>query len=127
MAYCEYSTNVSESLHEGSCYCEARDNQYNVLLDGSVRRDPERMGGAGRGSSLEDRKHVGSVTGNPQDLFSGSSESERKRLVRATSHELPQRPGKPFLRWLLHELSAKVHEVPFAIKPYFAIFGSLVS
>lgn len=38
---------VSESLHEGYCYCAARDNQYNVLLDGSEMRDPERTGGQG--------------------------------------------------------------------------------
>lgn len=46
LAYCEY-TSVSESLHEGYCYCAARDNQYNVLLDGSEMRDPERIGGQG--------------------------------------------------------------------------------
>lgn len=63
-------------------------------------RDTQRIG-AGRGSSLEARKHGGSVTGNLQDLFSGSSESEGKRLVGATSQELPQRLGKPFLGRLL--------------------------
>lgn len=41
----------------------------------------------GRGSSLEARKHGGSVTENFQDLFSGSSESEGKRLVGATSQD----------------------------------------
>jgi hypothetical protein len=59
-------------------------------------RDTQRIG-AGRGSSLEVRQHGGSVTGNLQDLFSGSSEL----LVGATSQELPQRLGKPFLGRLL--------------------------
>lgn len=90
-------------------------------------RDTQRIG-AGRGSSLEARKHGGSVTGNLQDLFSRSSESEGKRLVGATSQELPQRLGETFPRAVpTVSLSAKVHEVPFAIKPYLAIFGCLVA
>lgn len=47
LAYCEYSTNTSESLNAGYCYCAARDNQYNILLHGSEMRNPERIGGQG--------------------------------------------------------------------------------
>lgn len=83
----------------------------------------------GRGPGLEARKHGGFVTENFQDLFSGSSESEGKGLVRATSQESPQSLGKPFLRQLLQRaLVPKFLRFILQLsKPYLAIFGSLVA